>query len=223
MFGIPAKKVLIVVYKDEMLLNQFKKLVETNDDLMQPGESGEAKIVGTVDDSINIISWTEKVWLDNKKGGNIKGKVLFLGNIQGTKDLIPVIDIKFDQFGIKYGWAGDQAVIAADINALGKKEDYQQFLSELEKMPVPKNLKTYIQEQNHQEQAKPEEKPAPKNIFESALGAIAIGINAIGKAGSDLIQWVNDVFKDKALVERQMLFFGVIRMYEDHLQAFMDE
>lgn len=47
-------------------------LKETNDD----SETGE--VVGTTDDSINIVSWTEKVWLGNKKAGNIKDKVLFL-------------------------------------------------------------------------------------------------------------------------------------------------
>lgn len=82
MFGMP--KTLIVVYKDEMLMNQLKKLVETNDD----SESGDS--VGTTDDSINIVSWTEKVWLGNKKAGNIKDKVLFLGEIKGTDKLIPV-------------------------------------------------------------------------------------------------------------------------------------
>lgn len=82
MFGMP--KTLIVVYKDEMLMNQLKKLVETNDD----SESGD--IVGTTDDSINIVSWTETVWLGNKKAGNIKDKVLFLGEIKGTDKLIPV-------------------------------------------------------------------------------------------------------------------------------------
>lgn len=54
MFGAET---LIVVYKDEMLANQLKKLVETKDDI----EGG--KIVGTKDMSINIVSWTEKVWL----------------------------------------------------------------------------------------------------------------------------------------------------------------
>lgn len=82
MFTMP--KTLIVIYKDEMLMNQLKKLVETNDD----SESGD--IVGTTDDSINIVSWTEKVWLGNKKAGNIKDKVLFLGEIKGTDKLIPV-------------------------------------------------------------------------------------------------------------------------------------
>ena len=43
-----TKKTLIVVYKDELLMNQLKKLVETRDD-------DEGDVVGTKDDSINII------------------------------------------------------------------------------------------------------------------------------------------------------------------------
>ena len=61
-----TKKTLIVVYKDELLMNQLKKMVETHDD-------SEDQIVGTRDDSINVVSWTEKVWLGNKKAGNIQG------------------------------------------------------------------------------------------------------------------------------------------------------
>ena len=63
MFGAET---LIVVYKDEMLANQLKKMVETKDD------TEDGKVVGTTDNSINIVSWTEKVWLANKKAGNIK-------------------------------------------------------------------------------------------------------------------------------------------------------
>ena len=44
-----TKKTLIVVYKDELLMNQLKKMVETYDD-------AEDSIVGTSDDSINIVS-----------------------------------------------------------------------------------------------------------------------------------------------------------------------
>ena len=86
MFGMA--KTLIVVYKDEMLINQLKKMVETNDDI------GETQVVGTRDNSINIVAWTEKVWLSNKKAGNIKDKVLFLGDIKGSDALIPVVNEK---------------------------------------------------------------------------------------------------------------------------------
>ena len=59
------EETLIVVYKDEMLMNQLKKMVETKDD------GGDEQIVGTRDASINIVAWAEKVWLGNKKAGNI--------------------------------------------------------------------------------------------------------------------------------------------------------
>lgn len=129
-----TKKTLIVVYKDELLMNQLKKMVETHDD-------NEQGVVGTRDDSINIVSWTEKVWLENKKAGNIQGKILFLGEIKGTDKLIPVIDIKFDDCGVKFGWAGNQAVVYAEPKVLTIREDYYAFLEKLSALPVPDFLK----------------------------------------------------------------------------------
>ncbi len=41
------KKTLVVVYKDELLMNQLKKLVETNDDTKEG-------VICTTDDTINI-------------------------------------------------------------------------------------------------------------------------------------------------------------------------
>ena len=130
-----TKKTLIVAYKDELLMNQLKKMVETRDD-------SEEGIVGTRDDSINIVSWTEKVWLGNKKAGNIQGKILFLGDIKGTDKLIPVIDVKFDDCGVKYGWAGNQAVLFADPKSLTDRKAYDDFLNKLSELPVPEFLKT---------------------------------------------------------------------------------
>lgn len=43
-------KTLIVVYKDEMLMNQLKKMVETKDN------GGDEQIVGTQDASISIVA-----------------------------------------------------------------------------------------------------------------------------------------------------------------------
>ena len=130
-----TKKTLIVVYKDELLMNQLKKLVETKDD-------NEDGIVGTKDDSINIVAWDEKVWLANKKSGNIKGKILFLGDIKDIDKLIPVLDLQIDEYGVKFGWAGNQAVLYTDINALKARSDYDEFLNKLSSLPVPEFLKT---------------------------------------------------------------------------------
>ena len=117
MFG--TKKTLIVVYKDELLMNQLKKMVETHDDK-------EEHVVGTKDDSVSVVSWTEKVWLANKKAGNIQGKILFLGDIKGTDKLIPVIDVKFDKYGVKYGWAGNQAALFVEQKSLIDRKVYDE-------------------------------------------------------------------------------------------------
>jgi hypothetical protein len=60
MLMFETKKTLIVVYKDELLMNQLKKMVETHDD-------NEQGVIGTRDDSINIVSWTERSGWATKK------------------------------------------------------------------------------------------------------------------------------------------------------------
>ena len=228
MFGMT--KTLIVVYKDEMLMNQLKKLVETNDD----SETGE--VVGTTDDSINIVSWTEKVWLGNK-AGNIKDKVLFLGDIKGSDKLIPVIDVVFDDCGVKFGWAGNQAILYSDIKALSDREAYISFLGKLAELPIPEMIKKpqniKIDEQNDENVDADEtstdieiieEKEVKKGpaFLRKAKEAFATGAEAVGKAGSIVADKAGDVFRDRNAVRRQQLFYGVVSLYNDGLEKFMN-
>lgn len=222
-------KTLIVVYKDEMLMNQLKKLVETNDD----SETGE--VVGTTDESINIVSWTEKVWLGNKKVGNIKDKVLFLGDIKGTDKLIPVVDVVLDDYGVKFGWAGNQAILYSDVKALSDRDAYISFLGKLAELPIPdmikkpQNLK--INEQNDENAYDvevpveiAEEKEVKKSLefLRKAKEAIATGAEAVEKAGSLVAGKAGDVFRDRNAVRRQQLFYGVVILYNDGLEKFMN-
>ena len=74
MFG--NEETLIVVYKDEMVLNQFKKLAESrNRDQEYLANHPE----------LNNISWNEKTWINNKKAFNNRGKILYLVQLKGTK------------------------------------------------------------------------------------------------------------------------------------------
>lgn len=230
MFGMP--KTLIVVYKDEMLMNQLKKLVETNDD----SESGD--VVGTTDDSINIVSWTEKVWLGNKKAGNIKDKVLFLGDIKGTDKLIPVIDVVFDNCGVKFGWAGNQAILYSDIKALSDRTAYISFLEKLAELPVPEMIKKpqNLKIEEQQDECKSDAIEAPVEIeliedketkkrpafLRKAKEAIATGAEVVGKAGSIVADKAGDIFRDRNAVRRQQLFYGVVNLYNDGLEKFMN-
>lgn len=119
-------RTLILVFKDkdELYSNLLRKLVDTKDDNQDTGE-----VVGTEDGSVEIVAWNEKQWLANK--GTISSKVLFLGEVKDADKLIPIIDVKYNKFGITYGWAGNQAVIYADPKALKSREDYNAFLDKL--------------------------------------------------------------------------------------------
>lgn len=216
-----TKKTLIVVYKDELLMNQLKKLVETKDDTDQA-------VVGTSDDSINIVSWTEKVWLQNKKAGNIQGKILFLGDIKGSDKLTPVIDIDFNEHGVKYGWAGNQAIVFADVKALTSREKYDCFLEKLSALPVPSFLKAAkdnivkngTDEDSSSVEAEENKKEKPA-IIKKAQKAILSGAEAIEKVGTQVASKSEEVFRNKSLMKRQMLFYGVVSLYNNGLESFM--
>lgn len=197
-------RTLVVVCKDEMLVNQLRKLVETKDD------TGEESVIGTRDGSVKIVAWTEKVWLDQKKAGNIDSKVLLVGDIKGVDKLIPVLDIRFEECGVKYGWAGNQAVIAIDPKALKKEEDYNAFLEKLNALPVPEIIKK-------KPQAAPKENAAKAG---AAVGIAAVFgmIAGLGAAGAELAM---SVFSNKTAVKQQMLFYGVLNLYNNHLEEFM--
>lgn len=225
------KKTLIVVYKDELLINQLKKMVETHDDK-------DESVVGTRDDSINIVSWTEKVWNGNKKAGNIQGKILFLGDIKGTDKLIPVLDVRFDDCGVKYGWAGNQAVLFVDPKALTDRKAYDEFLQKLSEFPVPSFLKTMKDNvvatgsdpesesvediEVFSEDDKVVKTKVPKFI-KAAQKAIETGAEAVGKVGNQVAARSEELFRNKNLMKRQMLFYGVIHLYNDGLEKFMNQ
>lgn len=226
-------KTLIVVYKDEMLMNQLKKLVEANYD-------ADGKTVDTANGSVKIVSWTEKVWNGQKKAGNIDSKVLFLGDIKGMDKLIPVLDIKFDEFGVKYGWAGNQAVLFIDPRVLKKKEDYLAFIVKLNELPVPEMIKGAIENievldsddvGEVTENLDAEEtvevvavEPNKQNFFARAGVLIKQGADTAGKTFTKIGTEMSDKAKEakeRSKVKRQMYFYGVMKLYENDLDKFM--
>lgn len=217
-------KTLIVVYKDEMLANQMKKLIETKDDT-------EDGLTGTRDSSINVVTWTEKIWLANKKAGNITSKVLFLGGIKGVDSLIPVVDVKFEKHGVRYGWAGNQAVIYADPGEIKTIDSYYAFYSELKSMPVPQAIKDASKPKTAPTKEQPQEEV--KQESEEKKGFFAKGKDLLKKVEDTIVDGMVDMaekasvfteenFRNKNAAERQMLFYGVINMYNEGLEIFMN-
>ena len=217
-------KTLIVVYKDEMLANQMKKLIETKDDT-------DGGLTGTRDSSINVVTWTEKIWLANKKAGNITSKVLFLGGIKGVDSLIPVVDVKFEKHGVRYGWAGNQAVIYADPGEIKTIDSYYAFYNELKSMPVPQAIKDASKPKTAPTKEQPQEEV--KQESEEKKGFFAKGKDLLKKVEDTIVDGMVDMaekasifteenFRNKKAVERQMLFYGVINMYNEGLETFMN-
>ena len=133
-------QILIVVYKekDELALNQLKKLINAKDDNAETDKDTERI-------PVKIVAWTEKTWLDNKKAGNtgnLDEKILFIGDIKGVDMLIPTLDLKYDQYGVSYGFSGKQAAITVDPIALLKKNYYDSFMEELKRVVGEKNVAT---------------------------------------------------------------------------------
>ena len=213
---------LIVVYKDEMLVNQFKKLVESNNDEERT--------------PLNVVSWTEKVWLGNKKAGNIKGKILFLDDIKGTDKLIPVIDIAFDKYGVRYGWAGNQAVVYATSKL---PEKYDEFIGELSELPIPETYKKRVRDeeleneeivkadvenaketQKYDDEYDCEENDKVAGLLKFAKRAIAVSADIIEKASDKAVDIAEDMI-DRRDVKKQKMFYGIAKFYSDGLEDFL--
>ncbi len=217
-------KTLIVVYKDEMILNQLKKLIETKDDTKD--------LVGGVrDNSINIVAWSEKVWLANKKPGNIQGKILFLGDIKGTDKLLPVIDVKFDNYGIIYGWAGNQGILYVNSKALTERDTYLSFIDELSQFPIPEAYKipknVNISDKNEDtSKIKVKENAiilkSKFHILKEVKLKVSKQMDNIEKRGTNLAMKAEDFLRDKSYVSTQMMFYGVIHLYINGLEKFMN-
>lgn len=219
-------KTLIVVYKDEMLLNLVKKLIETK----APGEEESPEI--------KIVSWTEKAWLAQKKEGNLDSKVLFLGDIKGTDKLIPVLDIKYCEHGVQYGWAGTQAVLFATPKEISKHDEYEAFMTELRTMQVPAVIKgndkkkNTIEDQPQVEEVSEDvdisesEEKAPaeqkKGLLAKAKNFFDDSVDSVNRFGVNASLAAQDFFRDKKFVARQMLFFGAIKFCENGLDEFIN-
>lgn len=219
------QKTLIVVYKDELVLNQLKKLVETKSDDEKDGEN-----------PLHIVAWTEKVWKDQKKAGNISNKVLFLGNIKDTDKLIPVIDVQYSEYGITYGWAGNQLILYADPKELAKAEDYNAFIRKLSEYPLPEILKSDMkptEKERRQKNEEPEETETPsvqsgeeKPDFRHTVRDVFCKIkktaaSALADVGNSISQTKEKLTTDWNKIQRQQLYYGVMKLYENDLYKYI--
>ena len=130
-----GKRNLAFVTKDELLFQQLKKLVETDDD-----ESDEV-VIGTKDGTVRLVRWEEQKWVYRNKTDTVDAKVLVIGDCKGADSGVKLMNAVYDQYGIRYGWIGNCAYVHADLRKIRAKGVYDAFLEELRAMPAPEVIK----------------------------------------------------------------------------------
>lgn len=176
------KETLIVVYKDEQVVNLLRKLVEENGDPIQ------------------IVPWTEKVWQDQKKSGNIDNKILFIGKVKGIDSIRPLVNIKYDKWGIEYGWAGKQATLVVSSKNMKIKES-RDFQKMLPKVPELAFLNR-------------------KDVGE-VIGDFALETVKVAARNTILLPFKKSASDEIGELTRERYLYGVVEFYRDHLKEYM--
>lgn len=121
MLGKPASRIIIVCdEKTQEYANYLRQLISVNDDI-------EEKIVGTADGSAEAAVWLEKEYLANSATISSNEHILFIGkNITSKRETASMI-VRFDKYGMKFGWLGKRAMMQVD-DALLDETKYCKFI-----------------------------------------------------------------------------------------------
>lgn len=183
---------------DDIIIDENTLVVVCNDDMLLYYIDGLIVKLGL---PYKIIRWDDKRWKEEKKKGNLDMKVLLLGNVKDTGSVLPLIDVKFDEKGIKCGWFGNNAVLYADPTL--DKEEYEAFLLECEQASLP-----------HRGES---EKGNKALKFGKIATIILLDIPGIAST------WLYSYQKDKAARRQQQLIYGISKFCSEHLEEFMSK
>lgn len=202
MFDQDSKKVIIVYgKKDEMFARYAEKLLSQKDD-------NENEVIGVKDGFVETAVWDEEFYLQ-QKDLHSNQKIIFIGNCKSLEAYKPSFDIKYSQYGVDYGWYGNKAAIYIS-NSKIKKDEYSELVAKLQETDIKaKDLK---------------KKNAlnKKTIGKAGVLAIAPLIGGLLTAVPMLALFVKNAFDDKAIVQQQQLFYGMLQFYLNHLQGFLE-
>lgn len=186
--SIGSKKMIIVYEKKyEVAVNLLKKYIAEDEDMV-----------------IDVGAWTEDVWKDNKKTNSNKNKILFIGrDIEDIRNLSKIADYEFVEYGVVCAFAGEQAFISCLPDEIGSREEYLEFLNELEEITGSSIISQDIAEYNRDNEGK---------RFARAC------VPFVG-----LVSVFKDAMDDLLYKEKQQLMFGVAVFYNNYIKEFIGE
>lgn len=243
MIGKATKKLIIVCdEKTEPYANYLRQLISTNDD-----KDGE--VVGIEDGTVEAVVWLERDYLANKATLSSKEHILFIGDNKTSNAESSSMIVKYDKYGMKYGWLGKRAMMKVD-NAMLSPEIYDEFITyclgyrtEFEKInlrkPAPKSLLSKkdnsneiapVEEKATSVEATVEEQKKEKKIDLDTVREAAVGLGAAvaGFAGAlseftatSIGNSIEKAQNFKKLKDQQYRALSVI-LYIDGLQEFLE-
>ena len=167
------------------------------------------------DGQYDVALWNQKHFKDNEPTIPGRQKLIFLGEDEESKNMIPNIKWEYDQFGMKYGWLGNKAVVYVDKEPM-TKEEYVSFI-ELIKGRV-EDLKKY---ENESDLVKDQ---ASIVAISTGIGVLAAGpilwpvsIPLLGAA------WIRRFLKRKRKIYEQRFTYLVTEFHKNGLSKFMGE
>ena len=191
--GKATKKLIIVCdEKTEQYANYLRQLISTNDD-----KDGE--VVGIADGTVEVAVWLEKEYLDNRAKVSSNEHILFIGDNKTSKSESSSMVVKFEKFGMQYGWLGKRAMMKVN-NEMLEPESYDEFIeyalgyqADFEKIAMKRPKSKGIEKKDESEvvavqaaeetsvEVKEEGKKTPKALGQ--VGAFAAGVGVAAAAG----------------------------------------
>ena len=214
---------LIIVCDDNTVgyANYLRQLISANDD-------EEDVIIGTKDGAIKVSVWLEKHYLDNMSTISSNEHVLFIGENQASKSEISSMTVKFDKFGMKYGWLGKRGMMIIS-KTIDNPEDYNEFIE------LCRNYKTEFEfiefKKSLPEQALdaavsamgdiPDIMLNVGNTLLSFLGPVpAIASDAVN-AVAEATKWITTTDDQRKITDQQFRALTLI-LYMDGLSEFLE-
>ncbi|MBE6968412.1 MAG: hypothetical protein E7444_08280 [Ruminococcaceae bacterium] len=179
---------LIVVCKDKFFSEEMNRLINLKDDL------DDETVVGTKDGAVHTIIWNEAAWDAYRDRLDSRDRVLIIGRIKNTVQL-GSDQIRFDKYGVKYGWNNNIAWIDADPKVLNADHDYNAFLTAINAL-----------------QGSEEQKKSAKTKFD---------LITVGKRVLFPPLILGDILRKDVEVRKQQLLYGLYNLYIQDLTEFL--
>lgn len=226
MFEKQVKKLIIVTDdKNKPYANYLVALISAKDD-----KDGE--IVGVEDGSVEAVVWSEKNFADNEPTLSSNAHVLFVGDTKLSKSQRGGLNIKFDDFGIKYGWLGKRAVMYVDrvitsVVEYNRFYDYaskyqENFTKAIERKTVQMQVQGEIVDVDEKDYKKLHGKHVPVATALAAFVApIAAPVAAVVAAPVVAAKGVANLKERKEVMQQQQSFLAML-FYMEGLQEFLE-